>query len=260
MSKIAQRMAVAPVDVMNTSTDAGLATMVGSRFDTADGREFVLVQNAGTALISGNLIQGPAQIANHQNLTTTAFAAATTSAKATVTVTLGGTLVTANQYQLGYALVNAGTGIGQTLRIFSHPAQATTNGALVVTLEDNPGVVLDTTSKICLCANPYGTQNGTDFRTQGVIVCPTTLTGRVIGVTMYPIAATTTTVLSYGLIQTRGLVACLNDATTAIGLDLMPSTNTAGAVMTYVVATSSRVGTSTQAGVTTEARAIHVQL
>lgn len=268
MSYISSRPAVAPLDLAGgstsstagTSTDVSLATMVGSRWETSDGREYVLVQNAGTALVAGNLIQGPPQIANHQNLTTTAFTAATTSALATVTVTLGATLASTNQYQLGYAIVNAGTGIGQTLKISSHPSAAQ-SGSLKITLEDNPVVALDTTSKICLRLNPYGTQNGTDFRTSGVVICPTTLTGQVIGVTNYAIGATTAAgAITYGLIQTRGLTSCLNDATTAIGLDVMPSSNTAGAVMTYVAATSSRVGTSTQAGVTTEARQITVQL
>lgn len=241
----------------STSTDASLATLTGAKFDTSDGREFVLVQNAGTALVSGNLIQGPAQIgANHTNLATSTAAVGAT----TVTVTAGGTLITANQYQGGYVVFNAGTGIGQTLKIASHPS-ATSSGTCVLTLEDSIKVAtLSSDTKSTLVLNPFGSSYGTDVRTSGVVVCPTTLTGRVIGVTVSPIAASTSTVPSYGYIQTKGVVGCMNDANTAIGLDLMPSTNTAGAVMTYVVATSSRVGTSTVAGVTTEVRPIMLQL
>lgn len=257
MSYFSGRAQGGPTPYAGTSTDASLATLVGARFDTADGREFVLVQNAGTALVAGNLIQGPAQITNHSNQ---AVVAAVAVGGTTVTVTLGGTLVTLNQYAGGFLIVNAGAGIGQTLRIASHPAQATSNGNVVITLEDPVQVALTTSSKATFRLNPYGSSNGTDFRTSGVVVCPTALTGQVIGVTAWPIPATSTTVLQYGLIQTRGLVSCLNDATTAIGLDLMPSSNTAGAVMTYVVATATRVGTATQAGVTTEARHITVQL
>lgn len=256
MSYFAQRGATGPIPFAGSSTDSSLATLAGARFDTADGREFVLVQNAGTALVQGTLIQGPAQIgANHSNLTTAAAAVAAT----TMTVTAGGTLITANQYAGGYAVINAGAGIGQTLKIASHPS-ATSSGTCVLTLEDPVQVALTTSSKTSLRLNPYGSSNGTDVRTSGVVVCPTTLTGQVIGVATYPIAASTSTVPTYGLIQTRGLVSCLNDATTAIGLDLMPSSNTAGAVMTYVVATATRVGTATQAGVTTEARQITIQL
>jgi len=240
-----------------TSNDASLATLVGSRFSSGN-REFVLIQNGGTALVAGNLIQGPVSIgANHTGL---AVAAASAIGATTITVTMGGTLCTANQYQGGYAVISAGTGIGQTLKIASHPA-GTSSGSVVLTLEDPLSVAIDiATSKVSLTLNPHGSQYGTTFATSGCVVCPTTLTGPVLGVTITPIPATTATVLSYGFIQTKGAVACLNDAGTAIGLDLMPSSNTAGAVMTYVVATKSRVGTSTVAGETTKAQIINIQL
>lgn len=256
MSYFSGRGEGGPLPYAQASTDASLATLTGTKFDTPDGREFVLVQNGGTALAQGKLVQGPAQIANHQNLVTAAAALGAT----TITVTLGGTAVTANQYAGGYLLVNDGTGAGQTLKIASHPAQTSTSGTVVITLEDAVQVATDSSSNTSLRLNPYGSSNGTNVSTSGVIVCPTTLTGQVIGVSTYPVAASTSTVPTYSLIQTRGLVACLNDANTAIGLDLMPSANTAGAVATYVVATSSRVGTSTQAGVTTEYRQINLQL
>lgn len=260
MSRLTEKGQGGPLELFATSTDASLATLTGSKFDSADGREFVLVQNGGSALVSGVLVQSPAKIGTttgHQNLATSTAAVGAT----TVTVTLGSTAATANQYAGGYVIFNAGTGIGQTLKIASHPAQTTTTGTLVLTLEDPIQVAtLASDTKSCLVLNPYGSSNGADFTTSGVVVCPTSLTGGVIGVTLYPIAATTATVLQYGLIQTKGLVACLNDANTTIGVDIMPSSNTAGAVMTYVVATKSRVGTSTQAGVTTESRLITLQL
>lgn len=258
MSRFTQPGQGGPIEYAQTSTDTSLATLVGSTFVTSDGREFVLIQNAGVALTSGVLVQGPVSIgANHTNLATSTAAIGATQ----VTVTLGGTAVTANQYQGGFVVFNAGTGIGQTLRIASHPAQATTSGTVVLTLEDTVKVAtLSSDTKSTLVLPRFGSANGVDVRTSGCVVCPTTLTGPIIGVTVSPIAASTATVPTYGLIQTSGVVGCLNDATTAIGLDLMHSTNTAGAVMTYVVATSSRVGTSTVAGVTTEVRPITIQL
>lgn len=241
----------------STSTDVSLQTLVGSKYDTADGREFVLIQNGGTALVSGNLIQGPVKIgANHSGLTLSTAAIGATQ----ITATLGATAVTANQYQGGFLVISAGTGIGQTLRIASHPAAAL-SATVVLTLEDALAVAtLTSDSKGTLELNPYGSPNGVDYRTSGCVVCPTTLTGPIVGVTVYPIPATSTSALSYGFIQTKGVVGCLNDANTAIGLDLMHSSNTAGAVMTYVVATSGRVGNSHVAGVTTEVRPITIQL
>lgn len=263
MSQFTQRGQAGPIPFNSTSTDISLQTLVGTKFDTSDGREFALVQNAGTALAAGKLVMGPKPITNHQNLTTTAFTAYSANGlqPAQVTVTLGGTLVTANQYATGFAVVNAGTGAGQTLRIASHPAQATTTGSLVVTLEDSPATALDTSSKVSLRYNSYGSPNGTDFRTDGVIVTDhTAVTGQVLGAPVGSIAASTATVASYGFVQTRGLISLLNDATTAQGLDIMPSANTDGAFQTYVAATNTRVGVATQAGVTTEYRSVTLQL
>lgn len=268
MSRLTQRGQGAPIAIFNSSTvsDLSLGTLTGAKFDASDGREFVLVQNGGTAIAAGLLVQGPAEIANHKNL------AASTQAinDIQITVTLGATSVTPNMYSGGFLVINAGTGIGQTLRIASHPGAAA-SATLLVTLEDAIQVATlasDTKATLVLpsCGSSNGgtwvsaSNNSPSVSQSGVVVCPTTLTGPVIGVTVDALPASSTTVASYGLIQTRGVVSCLNDANTAIGLDLMPSSNTAGAVMTYVVATKTRVGTSTVAGVTTEARPITIQL
>lgn len=241
----------------NSSTDLSLATMVGQRFQSADYREFVLIQNGGTALVAGNLIQGPVSIgANHTGLTLSTAAIGATQ----VTATMGGTLATANQYQGGFLVISAGTGKGQTLRIQSHPS-ATSAGTCVLTLEDPLSVAtLTSDSKGSLTLNPYGSQFGTNVGTSGCVVSPTTATGPTIGVTISPIPASTSTVPSYGFIQTKGAVACLNDSATAIGLDVMPSSAVAGAVLTYVVATRNRVGTATVAGENTKAQIINIQL
>lgn len=249
----------APISYGATTTDLSLSTLVGTRYSTSDGRQFVLVQNAGTALVSGRLIQGPAEIANHKNRTLGTSAIAAT----TITVALGATALTANQYRGGFLVVNAGTGIGQTLRVSSHPA-ADASATVTITLEDALKVAtLTSDSKGTLVLPPYGNANGTDVSTLGVIVCPTTLSGSLLGVTISPIAASSSTVPSYGFVQTRGIVGGINHANTVIGLDLMPSltsTPVAGSFQTYAVATGSRVGTATVAGTDVEAYPITIQL
>lgn len=276
MSRVTQNPAVAPIEAFQTSTDVSMASYAGQRFYSSDGREFVLAQNGATALVAGHLNCGPVSVANHSGLVVTAFVAASTAQNAsapfnppsqttnpaTVTVTLGGTAVTANQYAGGYAVVATGTGIGQTLKIASHPAQTSTTGALVVTLEDAPPVALTTSSTVSLVANPFGSANGTNVASLGVVVASTTASsrGQIAGATLYAVPASTATVPVYGLLQTRGPIAMVNDAGTTKGLDLMPSSNTAGALMTYVVATSSRVGTSTETGTTTAAGLVWLQL
>lgn len=241
-----------------TSTDAGLSTLTGSIWASDDDRTFVLVQNGGTALVSGVLVQSPASIgANHTGLTLSTAAIGATS----ITATLGGTAVTANQYAGGFLVISAGTGIGQTLKIASHPAQTSTSGTVVLTLEDPLSVAtLTSDSKGSLTLNQYGSQNGADVTTSGVVVNPTTPTGKIIGATLYPIPASSTTVPTYGFIVKHGPVAVINVSTTTVGLDLMPSTGTAGNVATYVVATAARVGTSVVAGETAKAQLIELQL
>ena len=244
-----------------TSNDASLATAVGQRFNTADYREVVLVQNGVAALASGVLVQAPASIgANHTGLAVVGLAPANPIGATSIVVTLGGTVTTANQYAGGFAVVSAGTGIGQTLRIAGNTA-GTSSGSCTLYLEDPLSVALTSAdSKVSLTLNPFGSPNGAAYTTHGVIVSPTTATGASIGVTLYPIPASTATVLSYGFIVCRGAVACLNIAGTAIGLDVMAGSGTAGSVITYVAATRNRVGTATVAGENAKAQIINVQL
>ncbi len=240
-----------------TTTDLSVSTQVGQKFQTADSKTVVLVQNGGTALTAGKLVQSPASIGStHTGLTVATAAIGATA----LTVTMGGTLATANQYAGGTLVLSAGTGAGQTFKIVSHPA-ATSAGTCVMQLEEALSVATSVSdTKASLTLPQYGSRFGTDFTTSGVVVCPTVATGAVIGATIYPIPASTATSCTYGWIVTNGFVGILNDATTAIGLDVMPSTNTAGAVMTYVVATRSRVGTSTVAGETTKYQGVNLQL
>lgn len=258
MSRLTQKGATGPLSLFQTISEAvsvapysNSFTFAGERFDSADGREFVLVQNGTVALASGKLVQSAPITAAHQNLDVTAFTAASTSTglPATVTATLGAGAVTVNQYAGGFVVVNDNTGEGQTLKIASHPA-ADASASLTITLEDSPVTALDATSEICLIPNPYTL----------VVVNPTTATNTPIGVALYPIAATVAgTTNVFGLIQSKGPVSCLADGTIGVGLGIMPSTNTAGAVM-VIDATGANIGRALQAGVSTEYRTIYADL
>ncbi len=267
MSRITQKGTVAPIALFNTSNDEQNGTYVGQRFDLSDGREVVLVQNAGTAITAGTLVQGPAIVANHQTLAVTAFTpySANGNQPAQASITLGATSVSSNEYAGGFAVVSAGAGIGQTLKIASHKS-ALAGASVVITFEDAPVIALTVTSKVNLILNPFGSDKGATKDANGVIINPIVATGSVIGVTLYDIGASTASQASYGLVQTKGAVSCLNEGGTAVGLDVMASTVTAGAVETYAVNTTSgattgnRVGVSTQVGVTATAGLITVQL
>lgn len=215
---------------------------LGALVSTADGREYRYVKAGGTALVPGKLQQGPAVVANHQNI---AVAAAAAIGATSVTVTLGATAATANQYAGGTMVVNDVTGEGYTYTIKSHPA-ADASASLVITLEDDDAirVALTTSSEVCLFPNLYN----------GVIVNPTTPTNKPVGVAVKAITAS-----YYGFIQTKGTVSCLNDSATAVGLALAPSQSVAGALKTGATTLDS-VGSALQAGVDTEYRTVWINL
>jgi hypothetical protein len=251
MSRITQKGATAPLAIVangefQTSTDSSLATLVGTRWDLSDGREVTLASVAvGTTVAAGKLYQDPAQITNHQNLAVTAVQAysANGNVPAKVTMTLGATAVTANQYAGGFLIVNDATGEGQTLRIASHPA-ADASGSLAVTLEEEGSVAMTTSSEVSLIP-PHG---------KGVIICPTAVTGAPVGVALCTVAAS-----AYGFFVTKGIVACLGDGTITVGSSVSPSNAVAGAVENGVLA-QGFVGTAIQTGVDTEYRAIYMNI
>lgn len=206
----------------------------------ADGaRKFRYVKAGGTAIVPGKLQQSPAAVDNHKNLACAAAAIGATQ----VTVTLGATAATANQYAEGYLIINDATGEGYTYKIKSHPAAALST-ALVVTLEDPIVLALDTNSEASLVANPYN----------GVIVNPTTGSAAPIGMGIYPIPAG-----EYGWVQTFGVVSGLADGALAAGAQLSASNAVAGAVESEV-AGQANIGRAIVAGVDTEYRAIFIDL
>lgn len=252
MSRITQRGATGPLSLFKTSADSALETLLGSRWDLSDGREVRLVQTeASTTVAAGKLYQSPAVVANHQNIAVTAYTAPSTvtGTPAQVTVTLGATAATANQYAGGFMVVNDANGEGQTLKIASHPA-ADSAASLVVTLEDAPSTALTTSSEVCLIANDCN----------GVIINPTTPTGNPVGVGLYPIAAS-----SYGFVVSKGITSCLADATApAVGTAIAASVATAGAIGSVPYATNiitgQVIGNTYQSSVSTEYRAVVINL
>lgn len=252
MSRITQKGATGPLALVangnfQSSTDASLETLIGTRWDLSDGREVILVQaGAATTIAPGLLYQDPAIVAGNQNIAVTAYQAysANGNVPAKVTVTLGTTVV-ANQYAGGFLVVNDNAGEGQSLRIASHPA-ADGSASCVITLEDSPSVAITTASEVCLIP-AHG---------NGVIIHPTTPTASPVGFGLYTIAAG-----AYGFLVTKGIVSALNDASAAItvGAMLSPSNATAGAVEDGVLA-QGYVGNAYQTGVQGEYRTIFANL
>lgn len=223
---------------------------IGQKFTTADGRTLALVANGATALAAGVLVQAPAEVTAFEKLAVPTPTTAVPASAGTyqVLVTNGSTVLKQNIYAGGYFIVAAGTGIGQTLRINSHSAAANA-GVITVNLEDAIITTLDNTSKVSLLMNPYN----------GVIINPTSATGAPVGVSLYPIAASTAATYDstsgaltavgtnqYGFIVTHGFVSCLIDTVTNVGYPLGRSASTAGSLSVATLTTAAQVGISGQ--------------
>lgn len=243
-----------------TLYDTSYDSLCGVRFNTNDGRQVVMVRNGGTeisvaSIASGRLVQAPAEITTWNNLAVTVPTTnPATAGTYTVQVTNAGTVLNINEYANGYAIVSAGTGIGQTLQIASHPGVAA-SASFVLTLQDPIQVTLDATSTITLVRNPY----------IGVVVSATGLTGTVVGSSFYVIGAGTASVYNgtsgalttqgqpvYAFVGCHGVWGVLADATgtPAVGLPASASTTTAGNLTVFTAAKQyigNMAGTATSA-------------
>lgn len=189
-------------------------TTLGTEAITADGRHFRWAKAGATATVAGSLYQTAAELTDHDNLACAAAAVG----DLTITLSLGATAVTENQYAGGTLTIDTTPGIGYSYLILSHPAAALSTDC-VFTI-DRPGVqvALTTSSRGTLTPNPYS----------GIVITPaTTLTGAVVGVSTYVIAAG-----EYGWIQTKGPCGVLAAGTIAVGAVAVSPCGTAGAVVT----------------------------
>lgn len=224
------------------STTLTIPHRLGEKFVTSDGRVFRYALNGAVALVAGNVIQAPAQIANHLALTPVAAAVGDT----TLTVALGATLASVNQYAGGYAIISTTPGNGYAYRIKSHPAAALST-SVVLTLDEPIQVALTTSSRVDLQANPYS----------GVIQSPvTTLTGAVVGVAVYPLG-----IGEYGWLQTHGTCPVLIAGTPGVGLAVVVPATAAGAVVIDGAASATKViGTMMTTGVDGKNNAVFIDI
>lgn len=189
---------------------------LGQRGEDKFGRKFRYVKAGASNLVVDNVLQSPARDTQFTGL---AVASAAAIGATSLSLTNGTTTTTTDQFKYGLAVVSEGTGIGQQFIIQGNTV-ATSGAALTVTLEDPVRVALDTTSKITLQFNHWS----------GVIVSPTTRTGKTVGGAIFAIPAN-----NFGWIQTGGMGSALSDATVAaVGEALSPSTTTAGCVTKQV--------------------------
>lgn len=208
-----------------------------------DGRLFRYCQAGASALVVGNIVQSAAPVANHLALTPPAVAVGAKSFSCTPGATAGA----ANLYAEGFMQVDTTPGNGYMYQISGHPAIVSAT-AFTLTLKDPIVVALTASSRIGLLANPF----------KNVIIAATTVTAPAVGGVVYPITAT-----YYGWLQVRGPFAALINGTPGVGIGVVTSATTAGAVDVAAVAAeinTRRIGRMMQVGVSTKNNAIFLEL
>lgn len=213
---------------------------------THDGRMFVYGQAGAVALVAGQLQQIPAVVANHQALVSPS-ASAVGAVK--ITVTLGGTAATADQYLGGFAVIRdtATTGAGQALPISGNSAQTSTTGNADIYLAEGVGEALTTASVVNLELAPTG----------GVLVSTSgDTTERVVGVPQIDTPAA-----SYSWLQIKGVASVLGNGAITKGAGLIKSGTTAGAVDIEATGTiTQRVGIAQQTGTTAKYNTVYLNI
>lgn len=203
------------------------AIMVGD-----NGDKYVYVKSAG--ITKGKTVQAPAPVVAFQNL---AVATAATAGDVTITVTLGATGVTANQFADGQLFDT----LGNTYVIDSHLAADATE-SLIVKIKGTVMTALTTSNTVSIVTNRY----------HGAITTPATATSAVVGVGKVDIASG-----EYGFILKEGEIAVLIDGVPAVGSSVSPSNAVSGAVEDGVIA-QGLIGRMVQVGVDTNYKLVAI--
>lgn len=208
---------------------------LGFMMRTVDGRAFRYGKADSNGSTAGYLYCSNANAANHSNCAV--YAAAAIGATE-VTVTLGATAATANEFAEGYLIPNdvAPEGVAG-FKIKSHPA-ADSAATLTLKLAEPLSEALTTSSEVTLIHNPYNAVEAT-----------TTQTTPPAGV-----AAVDITANYYGWYQTRGPAAVLCDAGAQASLGQMVTIGgtSPGGVAPIDADTEIPVGYALDAGVSGE--------
>lgn len=211
---------------------------LGTQGVTKDGRVYRYGRAGGTTLAPGKLAVAATQAANHENMACAAASAGAT----TVTVTLGATAATLNQYAGGYLVINDVNGEGIAYLISGHPA-ADASATLVVTLAQPIQVALTSSSEASLVLNPWA----------DAVISVSDQLDMPVGIPNVSI-----TNAYYGWFQTRGVCSALADETLAVGEMLTIGSSVGGALEELDATGEALVGVAIQAGVDTEYRAVYL--
>ena len=216
---------------------------LGTMGITNDGRTYRYANAGGVDLDPGKLTIAVDVTSTHEDIAVNTFLIG----ENTMTVTAGGT-VSANEYDEGFVNITSGTGQGIMYSIKSHTTSSG-SGSVVLTLNDLIAVTAVAGTKVTLIHNKY----------KDIIVSDGTLADLATGVPNVTISAD-----AFGWVQTGGLCAVLNDATTTVvaGQPVTIGDVTSGAVEDINAVTETQVGLvpAGAVGATTEYVSINLTL
>ena len=161
-----------------------------------------------------------------------------------MTITLGATAATVNQYAEGYLIINDVDGEGIAYKIRSHPA-ADSGATLTIELEDPIKVALTTSSQASLTYNPY----------DNVVISATDQADLPIGIPNIAVTAA-----YYFWVQTGGVCSAWADEAYAKGAALTIGTGVAGQLEAVDAAGEPQLGICHETAVDTEYRSVFLTL
>lgn len=217
---------------------------LGQRHTDPYGRVFAYCRAGAVALVRGKLSVASTVVANHVNMS---WETAPAKGDKTVTLTLGATAATADQYKDGMLVVNDGTGEGRLYPIDGNLA-ADSAGTITVYLSeaiDTAGALAE--ANVDLLTGKYN----------GVVISATDQADAPVGV---PIVAVTEAY--YFWAQSAGPCAVLADETlTPVGARVTIGSAVAGSVEMQDAVAEPIIGeVMQQAGVDTEYPAINLMI
>ena len=213
---------ISGLGVYTSSTLRRLAGSIGDIIDPFnDGRLFRICKNGGVALVRGKLVVTADVIPNHQDQAVGDDAAI---GDRVISIDIGNTALTANQYAGGYIDIIDGTGEAEMYRISSHPAAAGSATSVKITLAEEVRLALDdATARYSLKQHPCS----------GVVIAVTDHLDAPIGVPCKAVAAGAD---EYFLAQVKGPCLVLADLAWTRGDVLVNSANVAGALQPFTAA------------------------
>ena len=190
---------------------------LGFRVQGPNGKEFRYALFGETGVV-GDIYQSSAVDTQFTEMTCPITAVGST----TVSITNGTTAVTAGQFVDGTLTVAVTPGLGEEYTIVAH-GTATNGSSWSITLDRPLRTAWTASTKVTVRRSPYS----------GVVKCPTSLTGIVVGVGLFAVTSG-----EYGWLQTKGVAGVLSDNSTgAVGSDVGVPGATAGSVGVNVAGT-----------------------